>query len=41
MASVNGLLIDIDGVILRDDAALPGAAELVAWLLESRRASCS
>jgi NagD protein len=27
------LLIDIDGVILRDDAALPGAKELVAWLL--------
>ena len=32
---VRGLLIDIDGVILRDDAALPGAKELVAWLLES------
>jgi NagD protein len=30
-----GLLIDIDGVILRDDAPLPGAAELVRWLLES------
>jgi NagD protein len=30
------LLIDIDGVILRDDAALPGAAELVAWLLETK-----
>jgi NagD protein len=36
MASVNGLLIDIDGVILRDDSALPGAAELVAWLLETQ-----
>ena len=33
---VKGLLIDIDGVILRDDAALPGAKELVAWLLETR-----
>ena len=30
-----GLLVDIDGVILRDDAPLPGAAELVRWLLES------
>ena len=28
-------LIDIDGVVLRDDEALPGAMELVAWLLES------
>jgi NagD protein len=33
--SARGLLIDIDGVILRDDAPLPGAAELVRWLLES------
>jgi NagD protein len=31
----HGLLIDIDGVILRDDAALPGASELVRWLLET------
>jgi NagD protein len=30
------LLIDIDGVVLRDDAALPGAPELVAWLLETK-----
>lgn len=30
-----GLLVDIDGVILRDDAPLPGAPELVRWLLES------
>ena len=30
-----GFLVDIDGVILRDDAPLPGAAELVRWLLES------
>lgn len=29
------LLVDIDGVILRDEAALPGAKELVAWLLAS------
>lgn len=32
---IEGLLIDIDGVILRDDQALPGATELVRWLLES------
>ncbi len=32
---VEGLLIDIDGVLLRDDAALPGAQELVSWLLGS------
>jgi NagD protein len=36
MAMVSGLLIDIDGVVLRDDSALPGAAELVAWLLETK-----
>lgn len=36
MATVNGLLIDIDGVILRDETALPGAAELVAWLIETK-----
>jgi len=28
-------LIDIDGVVLKDDQALPGARELMAWLLES------
>jgi len=28
-------LIDIDGVVLKDDQALPGAGELVAWLVES------
>jgi NagD protein len=33
--TASGLLVDIDGVILRDDAPLPGAAELVRWLLES------
>ncbi len=32
--TVRGLLIDIDGVVLRDEKALPGAAELVGWLLE-------
>ncbi|HXY40820.1 MAG TPA: HAD-IIA family hydrolase [Vicinamibacteria bacterium] len=32
--SVKGLLIDIDGVVLRDENALPGARELVAWLLQ-------
>jgi NagD protein len=34
--TANGLLIDIDGVVLRDDVPLPGAKELVAWLLESQ-----
>jgi len=34
---VKALLVDIDGVILRDDAPLPGARELVAWLVESGR----
>jgi NagD protein len=28
-------LIDIDGVVLKDEQALPGARELVAWLVES------
>jgi NagD protein len=32
---MRALLIDIDGVILNGDSALPGARELVAWLLES------
>jgi NagD protein len=36
-ASSSALLIDIDGVVLRDDQALPGAKELVAWLVESAR----
>ncbi len=35
MAKVHGLLIDIDGVVLRDDSVLPGAPELVAWLLST------
>lgn len=30
-------LIDIDGVVLKDDQALPGARELVEWLLASGR----
>jgi NagD protein len=34
---MKSLLIDIDGVILGGDAALPGAKELVAWLLRSGR----
>jgi NagD protein len=34
---MQALLIDIDGVILSDDAPLPGAADLVRWLLESGR----
>ena len=29
---MKGVIVDIDGVILHDDAALPGAAELVGWL---------
>jgi NagD protein len=33
--TIQGLLIDIDGVILRDESPLPGAKELVAWLLET------
>ncbi len=31
----SALLIDIDGVVLKDDAPLPGARELVAWLVSS------
>jgi len=34
---MKALLIDVDGVILRDDQPLPGAKELIAWLLESGR----
>lgn len=34
---MKALLIDIDGVILSGDAALPGAEDLVAWLLLSGR----
>jgi NagD protein len=34
---MTALLIDIDGVVLRDEAPLPGARELVAWLLETGR----
>lgn len=36
MGDVRGLLVDIDGVILRDEVPLPGAAELVAWLLAEK-----
>jgi len=32
---VKALLLDIDGVVLQDDHALPGAADLVTWLLGS------
>jgi NagD protein len=32
---VRAFLIDIDGVVMRDEEALPGAKELVAWLLDS------
>jgi NagD protein len=32
---MRAFLIDIDGVVLLDDAPLPGARELVAWLLET------
>jgi len=31
------LLIDIDGVVLKDDEPLPGARDLVSWLLSSER----
>jgi NagD protein len=31
---MKALLCDIDGVILRDEGAIPGAAELVRWLAE-------
>jgi 5'-nucleotidase len=34
---MTALLIDIDGVVLRDDAPLPGSKELIAWLVESGR----
>jgi NagD protein len=32
---LKALLLDIDGVVLQDDHALPGATELVEWLLGS------
>lgn len=32
---MKSIICDIDGVVLRDDAPLPGAAELVRWLVES------
>ncbi len=35
--AARAFLIDIDGVVLKDDAPLPGARELVAWLLDSGR----
>jgi NagD protein len=31
------LIIDIDGVIMRDDRPIAGAAEFIAWLLKSER----
>jgi NagD protein len=31
----SAFLVDIDGVVLKDEQALPGARELVAWLVES------
>jgi NagD protein len=33
----SAFLIDIDGVVLKDDEPLPGAPELVAWLLDAGR----
>jgi NagD protein len=33
----SAFLIDIDGVVLKDDAPLPGASQLVTWLLDSGR----
>jgi NagD protein len=35
--SATAFLIDIDGVVLSDDQPLPGARELVAWLIESNQ----
>ena len=32
---MKAILCDIDGVVLRDDHVLPGAPELVAYMLES------
>lgn len=32
---MRAFLIDVDGVVLRDEEPLPGARELVAWLVES------
>jgi NagD protein len=37
VSRASAFLIDIDGVVLKDDEALPGARELVEWLLASRR----
>jgi NagD protein len=36
-APASAFLIDIDGVVLKDDQALPGARDLVEWLLASGR----
>jgi NagD protein len=33
----SAFLVDIDGVVLKDDQALPGAKELVEWLLAAGR----
>jgi NagD protein len=33
----SAFLVDIDGVVLKDEQVLPGARELVAWLLESKQ----
>jgi NagD protein len=37
VSRASAFLIDIDGVVLKDDEALPGARELVEWLLVSSR----
>jgi NagD protein len=36
-ARTSAFLVDIDGVVMKDEEALPGARELVAWLLASGR----
>ncbi len=36
-APASAFLIDLDGVVLKDDEALPGAKDLVEWLLASGR----
>jgi NagD protein len=36
-ATASAFLIDVDGVVLKDEEALPGARDLVEWLLSSGR----
>ena len=34
---MKAVIVDIDGVVLHDNTALPGARELVEWLVGSGR----